>query len=161
MENVATSLMRDETITVPDLPAAELIALVERSFQEARIPLDYVNPELATWDFLLNERSKTFQVFMRTFDRQWTAEDARMWQQSLGADGNVAAYLTWVMTKKPTGISVSIPNDDARLYNLLNRSKSTPCVLGFEHVSGDRILGFDSFECRWSSRSYLVAFRII
>lgn len=155
----ASSNPETETVTVPDLPAAELIALVRRSFEEAGIPLIYFNPDLQAWDLLLDERGKTFQVLRRKFGRGWDAREARAWQKSVGADGNVASFIAWVIVKKPTGWFVSIPNDDSRLWR---RSVSSDLfVPRFYRHGAHRRFDLSGVQGKWSGYGSVVAFRTI
>lgn len=149
----------NETVTVPDLPAAELIALVQRSFKEAGIPFTYFNPDLEAWDFLLDERGKTFQVLMYNFGRNWETHEARAWQKSVGADGNVAAFIAWVIAKKPMGWFVSIPNDDARLWR--HPVRGFLCAPRFYRDDDYRDFHLRDVQGQWGGGSSAVAFRAI
>lgn len=148
-----------ETITVPDLPAAELIALAQHSLEEAGIPFTYFNPDLRAWNFLLDERGKTFQVFTHCFGRDWEAHEARTWQRSVGADGNVAAFIAWVIAKKPMGWFVSIPNDDARLWR--HPVYGGLFAPSFDRYDGSRHFGLGDVRGEWSGVRSVVAFRAI
>lgn len=147
-----------ETVTVPDLPVAELIALAEQSFKDAGIPLTYLNPDYSGWDFLLNERGKTFRVFTNTFTKDWEADDARAWQEDIGADGNTAAFIAWVIARKPTGYFVSIPNDDSPLCR---DSDGRLCVPYFRRDADHRRLLLNDVRHGWHRDYSVVAFRAI
>jgi len=146
------------TVTVPDLPANELIALARRSFQEAGIPLTYLDSDYNGWNFLLDERGKTFRVFTRNVGREWESEEARTWQKSIGADGNTAAFIAWVIKHKPMGLFTSIPNDRARLF----RYSSGILYAPFFYRDGDRRkLDLSDVRSRWDAVSFAVAFSAI
>ncbi|MBI4139054.1 hypothetical protein HY479_02790 [Candidatus Uhrbacteria bacterium] len=150
--------MAAETVTVPDLPAAELIALAKAEFKKAGIPFTHFDEDLAAWDFLEGERGKTFEVLVHNFGRVWETEEGRSYQKGNRFDGNVAAFIAWVTRKKPNGWFISIPNDDSRLWRNPGRDGYL-CAPDFGRDDANR--EFRLLNVRSGGSGSLVAFRAV
>ena len=137
-------------ITVPDLSAVQLLEWVR-----SRLTLEYPISAIEGWDFVRDERGKTYEVEV------WTpgCRVVPAWEVrphfSNGFFGNTAAFIAWVEMTNPLGQFASIPEDD-RLYCLGSQLRA----LNFERVNGRRG-SFDSRHVRnrWGASWSFVAFR--
>lgn len=142
-----------DLITVPDLSAAELVAHAKKT-----LALHAPHPEtdLETWDFIRDERGKTYEVQTGKLDRMFVLASKVREHFTDGFVGNTAAFVAWVIKHNPEGHYASFPEDDR-----LIRGVGFLCVPGFIrrepnmhmlslHGVGDR---------RWGSHWIFVAFR--
>ena len=97
-------------ITVPDLPAPELIELVKKKHN-----LTGLDPDYAKYDFLYYERGMTFEVKMWKPDREVVPAAEVREHFTDGFVGNTAAFLALVAKNDLEGYHASIPEDD-RLF---------------------------------------------
>lgn len=152
----------DVIVTVPDLSLSEFIALMRTAFQGADKPFTEFSPELAEWDFLLGERGKTYQVVTYRFSDDWNIDGARMWQQSEGLDGNVAAFFVWLVSRKPMFEYATIPNEDSRLWcHPETGALFAPVYSRDDDLGGRRDLELKEVRRGWRRFCELVAFREI
>jgi len=99
-----------DLIQVPDLTASQLVELAQKELK-----LNCLDPNLATWNFVTDERGKTYEV------KVWkpscvvvSADEVRKHFKD-GFVGNTAAFVAWVTKHNPEGYHATIPADD-RLF---------------------------------------------
>lgn len=142
-----------ETITVPDLALGELAELFKEYYFDFKLAL--------WWSYLEESYDKTFEVLVHQLKYGgWDISDARKFQQAVGFNGNIAAFIAWVIVKKPLGMYTTCPNDD-------NRHWHEPGLLGDLHVPHYRNSYFrreftiGAVPTAWSNDWLLVTFRAI
>jgi len=142
-----------EIIQVPDLPAADLIKLAEK-----RIDLTYLNPDLASWDFMQNERGKKYEVMTWAPGRDVSSADVRDYFNERRFSGNTAAFISWLMEKQPYGYHASIPEDE-QLW--CDPESGGLCAPYFYRDGARRRLDLHGVRDDWRGRWVFVAFREI
>lgn len=161
-------------LTIPDCSASDLIALAHAKKRFSRRS-NLVNFEgKGWWDFYqyrvgedrdrmsLEVRGQRFKTLRWKPDRNVTSAEVREHFKALHADGNVAAFIVWVMEKKhvPGGEYISIPSDDRLLLRL---DDGTLCAPAYERVRfGRRLtreLNFIRVDLEWPRDTYFLAFR--
>jgi hypothetical protein len=101
-----------DTITVPDLSAAELMIRAQR-----RSIFLSLRPDIAAWNFMQqDERGKTYEVMTWAPCRGVSTDEVRAYFKRRGFGGNTAAFIAWMMAKQPLGFHASIPDEDMRLF---------------------------------------------
>ncbi|QQR60352.1 hypothetical protein IPH19_02960 [Candidatus Uhrbacteria bacterium] len=68
------------------------------------------------WDFMRGEVGRSYEAIEWGTDQVTTTEEARKHFKGLSVDGNVPAYLCWIMENDPEGHSSTIPFEDSRLF---------------------------------------------
>jgi len=134
-------------VRVPDLSAKELARLAASSFRN-------VADEFEDWKFLDDkERGASYEVRTMRFEPMiQTAGVCRHFLEQ-GFDGNVAAFIEWVIEERPTGWFASLPSMPGRLWrNDFDPILRAPCFLG-----GD--LFVTNINDHWSPFWTFVAFR--
>ena len=139
-----------ETVTVPDLPASALVAVVNEV-----VGLTYLNPDYAKYAFLQGERGKTYEVLTWKPGRGVSSDAVREHFNALGFHGNTAAFLEWNRKDHGDGWFASIPEDD-RCFRGADRSLFAPLFLRGGACRGLRLGGLDG---GWSGAGVFVAFR--
>lgn len=141
-----------DVILVPDLSAAGLVA---RAKEE--IDLTYFNPELATWDFVTDERGKKYEVMTWAPGRSVSTAEVRAHFREKGFGGNTAAFISWLSKRQPMGWHMSIPEEDTRLWRGPRSGYlDAPC---FDRGGGSRELGLRDVRGGWGGDCTFVAFR--
>lgn len=137
-------------VTVPDLTPANLVAQVHDT-----LTLTDFNESYASWDFIRDERGKTYEVLVWKPGRVVTSDEVRKHFAALGADGNTAAFLVWIVKNDPKGWFVSIPSQDARLF----QQAADFAAPGYYRGAGDRMLGFKFVDTEFHEDYCFIAFR--
>lgn len=140
-----------DLITVPDLSAAELVAKAKRKLRPT-----VLSPNLTSWDFIRDERGKTYEVQVWKPGRAVVpAEEVRP-HFTDGFTGNTAAFVAWVTKNSPLGFFASIPEDE-RLF----RGGEYLRALSFGRDGGYRMLRlYHDVRGRWKDASWsFAAFR--
>jgi len=129
-------------------------SLVTKATMELKTTL--CSRELQNWDFVRDERGKTYEVMTHSFGRDVSTDEVRNHFRALGFAGNTAAFVAWVTKHKPDGYHASIL-DFGRLWRTAdNTNLSTP----FFKRNGDFLdLGLCSIEHKWGWGWIFVAFR--
>lgn len=97
-----------ETITVPDLPAEALLAVVKE-----QASLTFLHPDYQIYAFIQDERGKTFEVATWEPGQSVSSETVREHFRTLGFTGNAAAFISWVAKNHPErGWYLTIPEDE-------------------------------------------------
>ena len=140
-------------VTVPDLSAAKLFALVRK-----RAGLTNHAPALASWDFMRDERGKRFEVMVwgRLGGCCTSTGMVREYSNEVGFHGNVAAFIAWCMEPPPIGGYVSIPDEDTLLFRDKHRHFFAPCL---DRDSTDRGIGLVGTRGTLEGNQNFVAFR--
>lgn len=139
-----------DRITVPNLSAADLVAQTKKEFN-----LNCLDADLAKWDFITDERGKTYEVQIWTPGRGVVPATEVRTHFKDGFVGNTAAFIAWVKKTNPQGSHASIPEDDQ-----LFRRGDYLCALYFRRVGEGRELNLCSdVRLRWHDYWSFVAFR--
>jgi hypothetical protein len=139
-----------DLVNVPDLSAAGLI-----QFAQEKLGLTYLDADLAKWDFVTDERGKTYEVKVWKPGRGVVPATEVREHFTDGFVGNAAAFVAWVTKHNPEGFHASIPEDD-RLFQHGGRL----CAPDFLRDGGYRGLGLDDgVRGRWYGDWCFVAFR--
>lgn len=156
------------TVLVADLFAAERVVKVEEAFRAKGIPLTYLNEAYRTWDYtqyrfsegqeprFIEVRDERYEVLTWKPGEYKTTQQIRDHFSELNADGNTAAFLTWIMETHLTGSYVSIPSEDALLWR---DPLGDLCAPFFYQIGGDRTLGLCLVGGRLDDAWVFVAFR--
>jgi hypothetical protein len=139
-----------ETVTVPDLPASALLAVVNEA-----IGLTYLNPDYAKYAFLRDERGKTYEVLTWAPGHGVSLDAVREHFSALGFCGNTAAFLEWNRKDHGDDWFVSIPEDD-RCFRDAARNLYAPY---FSRDGASRRLDLCRFAGDWYGDCVFVAFR--
>lgn len=136
-------------VTVPDMSSADLIRHATQTLQG--VSIDW---EFESWDFLKDEdRGMSFEVRTHAFGRRvWTAEVCKHFLRG-GYEGNTAAFIAYVIDRRPRGWITSLSVKMSRLYR--DRSEHTfkaPCFKGVD-------LFLASVNDHWSSEWTFASFR--
>ncbi|MDD5438091.1 MAG: hypothetical protein PHC70_03020 [Patescibacteria group bacterium] len=152
-------------IVVPDLSPVKLVAQAKK---KAR--LTYLNPNLKTRNFcayrvekdeparVLEVRGKKYEVLTWKPGEYVTTEQVRNHFKVLEADGNTAAFITWISKVRPVGFHTSVPSDDALLFCDPDGSFYAPI---FSCVETCRHLDLRDVDNGWDDYWVFVAFREI
>lgn len=140
-------------IEVPDLSAAELIARAKCDFESM-----HLDANLASWDFIQDERGKKYEV-MEWYPQSITfSSEVLSFFKSYGFDGNTAAFIAWIIERKPKGYYVSIPANEDRLFRGQSNARlDAPAST----TDGGPRLYLCSVRLEWSNWWSFVAFRQI
>ncbi|MFN9809920.1 MAG: hypothetical protein ACK6CU_09855 [Deltaproteobacteria bacterium] len=96
----------DLCVTVPEATSAQLVELVRR-----QLGVQFVDTHLAGWKFMSDERGRSYFVKVATPTRGVSAEHAFA-VFSGGYSGNVAAFLSWLLSAQPgLGCYATVPRD--------------------------------------------------
>jgi len=150
LAGVAQTAPGAETVTVPDLPAEALVAVVKEA-----VGLTYLNPDYAKYAFLRDERGKTYEVLTWKPGRGVSSDAVCEHFNALGFHGNTAAFLEWNRKDHGDGWFVSIPEDD-RCFRDADRDLYAP---DFRRNGAYRGLSLDALAGDWSGGNVFVAFR--
>lgn len=102
---------KPDLITVPSVSAIELVEQVK-----AKLRTTLCDEGLVTWDFVRDERGKTYEALTWAPGRFVSYDEVRMHFDEFEAEGNTAAFMSWVMERRPEGWWASVPSDDSRLF---------------------------------------------
>lgn len=100
-------------VTVPDLSSAQLIEAARKRFHD-------LDPDLVSWDFVRDERGKTFEfaLFYTTMNQKCAPEQVHEYFRKLGMDGNIAAFIVWATCFNPAGVYSTIPSEDSQMLRM-------------------------------------------
>lgn len=153
-----------EPIIIPaDATAEGLVSEAEAELERAGIPFTLFDKDLlhlVRQDLEL-VRGRACKVLIHNFDRDWEISEGRNFQKAQGFDGNAAAFLVWVTKTKPMGWSVSIPNNDERLFRLSVDSLYAPFFYRVDVGCEFGLVGVWLSWSGWRGLSSLVAFSAI
>lgn len=139
-----------DRIQVSDLTASELIALAKKELK-----LTYLDGDLVKWNFITDERGKTYEVQVWKPGREVVPAAEVREHFKDGFVGNTAAFVAWVTKHNPEGYHASIP-EDARLF----QDGSHLYAPGFFRDESRRKLGlYNDVRYRWYDSWCFVAFR--
>ena len=143
-----------ETITVPDLSGPELIAAAEKA-----LVLTYLDADYAKYEFLRDERGKTYEVMVWKPGREVVpGKEVRAYFKERGFHGNAAAFIAWATKHNPNGYHATILEDD-RLFRGAGGGLFAP---DFVRDDGRRKLSlYYGVRNRWLDGWAFVAFREI
>ena len=150
MQEVCLSY-RDALISVPELPASDLIKQAEEELK-----VTHHNPILASWDFIRDEAGKRYKAKRHRFKRDVSTEEVLIFFENQGYKGNAPAFVVWVATHKPDGYHASIPRH-ARLW----RSPKSGKLYAPYFDKGDthREFGVQRTDIGWSDVCTFVGFQ--
>ncbi|MEI7512623.1 MAG: hypothetical protein WCK01_04155 [Candidatus Uhrbacteria bacterium] len=141
-----------ERITVPNLPAAELIAQAQ-----SKLELTYLDGDLAKWDFVTDECGKTYEVQSWKPGREVVPATEVREHFKDGFVGNTAAFIALMTRDNPEGYHASIPADDrlfqsgGLLYAPYFLRDECDRKLGLRHDVRDR---WRDDMCFWAFREF-------
>ncbi len=104
-----------DLITVPDLSAAELTKLARE-----KLSLAYLDDDLVKWNFIMDERGKTYEVKSWKPAREVMPVVEVQNHFTDGFVGNTAAFITLMIRDNPEGYHSSIPESSRLLRNGCN-----------------------------------------
>lgn len=158
-------------VRVPELPPSEIVAKARAKIRRKWIwGQDKIWTELSGWDFCAYQdgsskricpQGKTYQVLIWRPIKTVSASEVRYLFWSKGAEGNTAAFLTWITARWRSGNYVTYPMDDALLDKgraLYYSGRKNPCRGIIELSSGNLWNSYDSWVQPNSSRLF-VGFR--
>lgn len=139
-----------DIVIVPDLPANELVRVVQG---ECQITYTVIDPN---WDFYRNRdgsqisgRGKSFEFKLWKPKRSDTLKEAREHFAEFGFAGHVGAFLQWCRQFVSEGFYMTIPNDEACWCDKQGTRLWAPCTY-FHHPNRElrrRIVsGASSFD---------------
>lgn len=141
-------------ITVPNLSA---IKLLRRAQKELGLP--QIEYHLSRWDFFHAEQGQTLEVLI--YRQPAHSKISTSWIQVYfaeeGFDGNIPAFLTWLIETKPTGYHVSIPSVEEHL--LLHPKTRRLSTLHYYPFQLQQRLSLRIVQKNWLGDWYFVAFR--
>jgi len=135
-------------ITVPDLPAREQVRRACERFRE-------VAEEYEDWPFLdAMSRGASFKTRIERFDRTVQTKEVHRSFLRKGFDGNVAAFIRWIIEANVRGWYACIPTKPDWLWRRGNGVLCAPCLLGDELI-------VTNINAPWSPSWIFVGFRRI
>lgn len=151
---VPDNIAPENIVTVPDMSAADLVALAKQN-----LALTHLDEDLPRWDFIQDERGKRYEVLIWSPGRDVVATDTRAYFSERKFNGNTAAFIAWVVARNPEGYWASTPDEAARLWR--DPRSRRLCALRFIRDGADSWLNIDFVGNGWGSHWSLVAFREI
>lgn len=143
-----------EIITVPDLHAAGLAALLNKESRPV-----FFHDQFAVWDFIQGERGKSYEVMTWSPKQATSTEETRRYFRTRGFNGIVPAFFEWLIRHKPQGYYVTIPSEDISLWHSQDAKHS--CVPSYRSQGILNQLVLDDIDTEWSDQFVFVAFREI
>jgi len=148
--NKEPSLAQDR-ITVPHLSASALVAQAKE-----KLSLTYCCVDLASWNFITDECSKTYEVLTHCFGHNVRSDVVRGFFRERGFGGCTAAFIAWLIEKNPEGCYASIPED----VRLLRVPESRILIAPYFYRDDTyRKLLLDDIRFDWRGDCVFVAFR--
>ncbi len=150
-----------ETITVPKLSASWLIETAR-----TELNLKEISNCFNEWDFLTDECGKTYEVKTWKFDSEFVSTAEIREQFTGGFEGNTAAFISWVIKRKPEGRYASIPTDD-KIYYSSSENGRRPMICAAHFFNRGDHLGLHMCNAvtggvhahKWHGDTVFVAFR--